>query len=297
MLSIVRLTFTCFAVMFMPARPAGAETLLERGSYLVNTILACGNCHTPKTADGSAIAEKELSGGLSFATPAFNATASNITSDRDTGIGAWSDEDIKRALTEGVRPAHARSPGAPLAAVMPVGFYKALLPRDLNAIVVYLRSVKPVRNEVRAPEYKAPAHRDSYPDAEAGFTEESLRDPVRLGAYLGTIGHCMECHSAWARGVSDYKAGLGGGGRQFGPALVQGFAGNWKGSTAPNITSHPVKGIGVWSDAEIKRAITQGIRPDGRALKPPMAFAWYAGLPDADLQAIVAWLRTVPPLE
>jgi mono/diheme cytochrome c family protein len=278
--------------------PALAEAPAERGSYLVNTILACGNCHTPKGADGRPIVEKELSGGgLSFTTPAFSATASNITPDRETGIGAWSDDDIKRALVEGVRPAHARLPGAPLAAVMPAGFYKALLPRDLDAIVAYLRSIKPVRNEVRAPQYKAPVHRDPYPDAEAGFTEASLKDPVKRGAYLVTIGHCMECHSAWARGVSDYTSGLGKGGRSFGPGLVQGFSADWQGSTAPNITSHPAKGIGAWSDAEIARAITRGIGRDGRALKPPMAFAWYAALKDDDVKAIIAWLRTVPPAE
>ena len=282
----------------VPATPGRAETPVDRGRYLVNTILACGNCHTPKAPDGRPIAEKALSGGgLSFTSPAFNATASNISPDRDTGIGGWSDADIKRALTEGMRPAHARLPSTQLAAVMPAGFYKAILPRDLDAIVAYLRSVEPVRNEVRAPEYKAPVHRDPYPDADAGFTEVSLGDPVRRGAYLVTIGHCMECHSAWARGVSNYNAGLGAGGRQFGPALVQGFGVGWQGSTAPNITPHPVKGIGAWNDTEIMRAITQGIGRDGRALKPPMAFAWYAGLSDADLQAIVAWLRTVPSRE
>jgi len=53
-----------------------------------------------------------------------------------------------------------------------------------------------------------------------------------------------------ARGVSNYRAGLGAGGRQFGRALVQGFAASWRGSIAPNITSNPVKGMGSWSDAE-----------------------------------------------
>jgi mono/diheme cytochrome c family protein len=295
---IVGSALTCFALLVTLAGPAGAETPRERGGYLVNTILACGNCHTPKTVDGLAIGGKELSGGgLSFTTPSFSATASNITPDRETGIGDWSDLDIKRALTEGMRPAHGRLPGVPLAAVMPVGFYKALLPADLDAIVAYLRAVKPVRNEVREPQYTAPVKRDPYPDAEAGFNEASLQDPVGRGAYLVTIGHCMECHSVWKRGVSDFKTGLGGGGRPFGPTLVQGFAAGWQGSTAPNITSHPVKGLGGWSDAEIKRAITQGLGRDGGALKPPMPFAWYAGLTDADQQAIVTWLRTVPPLE
>jgi hypothetical protein len=180
---------------------------------------------------------------------------------------------------------------------MPAGFYKALLPRDLDAIVAYLRSVKPVRNEVPNPVYKLPVRRESYPDAETGFTEQSIRDAVKQGAYLVTIGHCMECHAAWAKGVSDYRNGLGKGGRVFNASLVQGFPKSWEGSTAANITSHPKAGIGAWSDGDIKRAITKGVRPDGRLLKPPMAFAWYAGMKQTDLDAIVAYLRTVPPLE
>ena len=285
------------AAVLLAFGSAAAETLAERGDYLVNSILACGNCQTPKTPVGVPIAEKALSGGLSFTTPAFDATAANITPDRETGIGSWSDDEIKRALTEGVRPPHGRLPGVPLAAVMPAAFYKALLPRDLDAIVAYLRGVKPIRNRVPDPVYKAPVHRDPYPDAEAGFKEDDMRDPLRRGAYLVTIGHCMECHAAWARGVSDYRTGMGKGGRQFGPSLVQGVMQGWQGSTASNITSHRTKGIGAWSDAEVKRAITQGVSRDGRTLKPPMDFAAYSRMTDADLDAVVAWLRTVPPLE
>jgi mono/diheme cytochrome c family protein len=289
--------FVAFGTLVFVCSNAAGETLAERGSYLVNTILACGNCHTPKAADGAPIAEKELAGGMSFTTPAFDATASNITPDPETGIGKWTDDEIKQALTRGNRPAHAQLPGVPLAAVMPAGFYKALLPRDLDAIVAYLRSVKPVRSQVPNPVYKLPVRREPYPDAEAGFTEQSLRDPVRHGAYLVTIGHCMECHAAWARGVSDYKNGQGKGGRVFNVSLVQGFPKTWEGSTASNITSHPKAGIGAWSDDDIKRAIAKGVRPDGRILKPPMAFAWYARMTPADLDAIVAYLRTLPPLE
>jgi len=276
---------------------AFAQTPVERGKYLVNSILACGNCHTPKTASGEPIADKELSGGLVFTTPAFDATASNITPDRDTGIGTWSDAEIKQAMTEGIRPNHGRLAGVPLAAVMPVNFYKAMLPRDLDAVVAYLRSVKPVRNAVADPVYKAPVHRDAYPDAESGFTEASLRDPVKQGAYLVTLGHCMECHSTWQRGVSDHVNGLGKGGRPFAPTIVKGFASTWDGSKARNITSHKTAGIGGWSDADIKRAITQGVRPDGTRLKPPMDFSSYGKMTNGDLDAIVAYLRTVPPLE
>jgi mono/diheme cytochrome c family protein len=287
----------CLAAIAVSAQSAAAETTLERGKYLVNTILACGNCHTPKNPDGRAILDKDLSGGTWFTAPPFNATAANITPDTETGIGAWSDADIRRALTEGVRPAAARLSGVPLAAIMPANYYKALLPGDLDAIVAYLRSVKPVHNEVTAPVYKLPVQRTAYPDAEKGFTEASLRDPVRRGAYLATIGHCMECHSTFSRGSLDFVNGLGAGGRRFAPDEVHGFGEDWKGAVAPNITSHPVKGIGAWTDDEIKRAITKGIARDGRKLQAPMAFAWYAGMKDEDVSAIVAWLRTVPPHE
>src|SRR4051812_10320411 len=121
----------------LTAGSASAETPLDRGRYLVTTILACGNCHTPKMVDGTPVLGKDLAGGgLSFTTPAFNATAANITTDRETGIGTWTDDDIKLALVHGTRPNQARLSGIPLAAVMPAGFYKAILPRDLDAIVV-----------------------------------------------------------------------------------------------------------------------------------------------------------------
>jgi mono/diheme cytochrome c family protein len=140
----------------MSAQAACAATSVERGSYLVNTIMACGNCHTPRDANGAFVSGKAFSGGLTITTPAFAATAPNITQDRDTGIGDWSDAEIKRALIEGVRPDHGHLGGVTLAAVMPASFYKALLPEDLDAIVAYLRTVKAVRNTVPEPEYKMP---------------------------------------------------------------------------------------------------------------------------------------------
>ena len=270
-----------------------AESPTERGAYLVDTIMACGNCHTPRGTDGKPIADKALSGGTTFNTPAFVATAPNITPDKETGIGSWSDAEIKRALVEGSRPDHGRLAGVQLAAIMPANFYKALLPDDLDAVIAYLRSVKPIRNQAPDPVYKVPVQRDPYPDADAGFSKAMLADPVRRGAYLVTIGHCMECHSAWSRGVSDFKAGLGRGGRAFPPR--EGAPEGTPGSIAPNITSHRTTGIGAWSDGEIIRAITQGVGRDGRPLKPPMAYGYYAAIRPADLADIVAYLRTVPP--
>ena len=280
MLRIVLTAGACLSATFYAAI---AETPVERG-----------NCHSPRDAEGKLIADRTLSGGLAFNTPPFIATAANITPDIETGIGSWSDAEIKRALVEGLRPDHGRLAGAPLAAIMPANFYKALLPEDLDAVVAYLRTVKAIRNQVADPVYKAPVRRDPYPDADAGFSKAMLADPVKRGAYLVTIGHCMECHSAWSRGVSDFKGGLGGGGRLFPPR--DGSPEGTPPTIVPNITAHPTAGLGGWTDAEIIRAVTHGVARDGRPLKPPMAYGYYAALKNADLADIVAYLRTVPPL-
>lgn len=290
-----RFCVACGVWLFVFVDAAMAESAAERGGYLVNTIMACGNCHSPRDANGQIIKEKAFSGGLTFNTPGFVATAPNITPDRETGIGGWNDAEIKRALVEGMRPDHGRLAGVALAAIMPANFYKALLPDDLDAIVAYLHTVKPVRNEVSDPTYKAAVRRDPYPDAEAGFNKAMFRDPVKRGAYLVTIGHCMECHSAWSRGVSDFKTGLGRGGRVFPPR--EGSPEGTPGTTASNITSDKTAGIGAWTDQDIAGAITHGVARDGRRLKPPMAYAFYAGLKPDDLADIIAYLHAVPPLQ
>ena len=292
---MLRIGVAACALLLTIPTGALAQSPVERGGYLVNSIMACGNCHTPRDADGKPIAEKAFSGGLTFTTPAFVATAPNITPDAETGIGSWSDIELRRALIEGMRPDHGRLAGVPLAAIMPANFYKALLPEDLDAVIAYLRTIKPIRNQVPDPVYKAPVRRDPYPDAEQGFQKAALTDPVRRGAYLVTIGHCMECHSAFSRGTLDFKTGLGRGGRAFPPR--EGAPEGTPPSIAANITSHPAAGIGAWTDPEIGRAITAGLARDGRPLKPPMAYTYYAALTPSDLADIIAYLRTVPPLQ
>ena len=98
----------------------------------------------------------------------------------------------------------------------------------------------------------------------------------------------MECHTPRVKGELDFN-NIGAGGQEF--------PGPWGVSTSRNITPSKTKGIGTWTDAEIKRAITQGIDKDGNKLKGPMGFQYYAHMKDADLDAVIAWLHTVPPKE
>ena len=282
---MVRSVITCIVAFIAAASGASAQTPVERGGYLVNAVLACDNCHTPRGKSGL-IMEKRFSGGSqTWDTPAYTVKGSNITPDRETGIGAWSDDEIKRALTEGIH-----RHGRPLAPQMPFPFYKILTPRDLDAIVAYLRSVAPVANAVQAPVYKAAMRVDLIPGAVKPFTEEDLRDPVKRGFYLATIAHCMECHARRPDRTQDYKDSWGKGGFVF----VE----PWGSVAAANITSHPKSGIGAWTDAEIRRALTHGVSRDGREFKPPMARQnYFSRMTEEDLNALVAWMRTIPPLE
>ncbi|MGE3149362.1 MAG: c-type cytochrome [Pseudorhodoplanes sp.] len=259
----------------------GAETPVERGRYLVNSIMACGNCHTPQGPNGP-VTEKFLSGGIRFDEPPFDVTASNITPHRTSGIGKWTDAEIGRAIADGVRPN-----GVPLAPVMPSAFYKALTKEDLNAVVAYLKTVRPQDGRVSEPVYRVSLPPMTIPGVKPMSSAE-LNDKIARGHYLATIGHCMECHTPMKEGRHDFNL-MGKGGRDF--------PGPWGVSMSANISSHPTAGIGAWTDAEIKRAITKGIGRDGRKLKPPMAYAYYAKMTEADLDAMVAWLRTVKPAE
>ncbi len=270
------------AALITTAHAESKASLVKRGDYLVNTIMTCGNCHSPKGPKGD-IPGKHFSGGLTWDEPPFKVTAPNITQDKETGIGKWSDADIKKLLRQGIKPN-----GTPIATVMPTGFYDIITERDLNAIVAYLRTLKPIKNKVPDPVYKMPQVRQIFPGAEKPYTEAMFKDHVKHGFYLATIGHCMECHTPMVKGQHPWDK-MGAGGFEF--------PGPWGVSVSRNITSSKTKGIGSWTKAQIKRAITTGVDKDGHHLKPPMGFGYYAHLKSSDVDDIIAWLRTVPAQE
>ena len=109
---------------------------------------------------------------------------------------------------------------------------------------------------------------------------------MELAGLAGPLGHCVECHSTpGANGAPDFVNHTGGGGMHFN--------GPWGVSYAPNITP---AALGKYSNDDIKNAITKGVRPDGSRLMPPMASGYYRNVTPADLDAIVAYLRTLKPL-
>src|ERR1700674_5822551 len=237
------------AAVAMTSGASAESAAVKRGSYLVNTIMTCGNCHTPKGPTGD-IKEKAFSGFLEFDEPPFKVTASNITQDKETGIGKWTSAQIKNSLRTGIRPS-----GVPLAEIMPTGFYQILTTRDADAIAAYLKTLKPISNKVPDPIYKMAIPHHMFPGSEKRYTEAQLRNKVKRGFYLATIAHCMECHTPMTQKGHDFVNDLGKGGFEL--------KGPWGVSVSRNITSSKNKGIGDWTDAEIKNAITHGVRKDG----------------------------------
>ena len=260
------------------------DPLLARGTYLVEGIVACGNCHTPRNADTTANADMRLAGGFVIEEPVLRAYAPNITQDRETGIGAWSDEEIMRAIREGIRP-----DGTIIGPPMPVLSYRGMSDSDVRAIVAYLRTVPPVRNIVPRSEYHFPLPETWGPPL-GSVPDVSREDSLAYGTYLGNaLGHCMECHTPIVDGVFDLSR-TGAGGYVFHKPFGLELA-----AVAANITPHTEHGIGAWTDDEIKRAITQAISRDGRQLLPVMPYNYYRNITDEDMDALIVYLRSLPP--
>jgi mono/diheme cytochrome c family protein len=265
---------------------ASAETPVERGRYLVMTIGACGNCHTPRDALGRPIAGRELAGGFEFDDPGLgHIVGTNITPDKETGIGNWSEAEIVTALRDGKRP-----DGTLIRPPMPIPVYRQLSDGDAAAIAAYLKTVKPVSNKVGEAQYKIPLP-PSYGAPVGRVAEPNRGDKVAYGGYLsGPAGHCVLCHTP-PGGGKPFDMNLAYlGGRELPDLSHPGGV-----TISRNITAGSKSGIGDWTNAQIKRAITQGIRDDGTRMTRTMPFDWYKGIAPADLDAIVAFLRTLKP--
>jgi hypothetical protein len=274
---------------------------LVRGGYLVNQVCACGACHT--TRDGGHIATEPertdafLGGGNTFVAEGMSAGIwiSNITPDVETGIGAWSDDEIMRAIRDGVaKDGHFMLP------FMPYDAYQRMSDEDVRSVVVYLRSVPAFKQ----PKPRAPNQLDLVP--RILFTKIGVQmhpparnvpapdkaDPIKGGEYLTGIAACATCHSMTKKGPRKfddprYLAG------SEGPFTDPGFGKVW----ASNLTPDRETGLGRATPEQIKQAIRTGVRLDGKRMAPPMSImiAHYSGIAEDDLDAMVAYLKARKP--
>ena len=285
-----------------PDKIEASPERIARGGYIVNQAASCGACHSTREngsiwggertdgflAGGSVIREAEM--GATLALP-------NITQDVETGIGGWSDDEIARAIRDGVhRDEHLLIP------MMPFTSYQFMSDDDVRAVVAYLRTVPPVRNPVDRGQThvgwflrfllnRGVAHHLPAKDVKAPAPPSTGGDRIKYGEYVARLGHCWECHSDKSGHGPDPDWMFGGG-------LAMNVNGIGK-VFARNLTPDAETGIGRYDDAALKKALHDGRRLDGRPMAPPMSLfiPHVSGISDEDLDALVAYLRAQKPIK
>jgi len=271
---------------------------IARGEYIYRYTAQCWGCHeTPHGGQNPQQAGGRLF-DLTETGPGFGKWYSrNLTPDVESGLGGWTDGEIVRALREGLR-----KDGTTLFPIMPIDWYHGMSDDDVLAVVAYLRSFQPVKNTV-------PEREPSF-FAKALFTfkmiapKEQILTPIatphrgitpEYGRYVSSqIADCADCHTP--RNLQDgafYMDSLFAGssfayGDEAGEPLV---------SFARNITPDVETGIGAWTKDQFIEAVTTGMRPDGTVLTTHMPYAYYKFWNMDDLEAVYAYLKTLPAMK
>jgi len=285
-------------------------TPVQRGEYLVKTVGACGDCHTPiNFMTGQPDNTRFLAGmpGM-FQIPGRGPDGGpgiigsrNLTSDMTTGLGSWTDDQIKRALLDGVD-----KDGKALFPIMPYYVLHNMSAADSDAIVAYLRTVPAVVNAIPAKNFDLPGPAPSVPANRIPNPTLPTTDPnyasAMRGKYLaGNFGVCMECHTEhvqtpgmvplnldklFAGGEGFVSAALG-----LPPSFPQVIY-------SLNITPHAT-GVQGWTAAAVATAIKTGVEKDGMRLCPPMPsgpMMAFSGITDNDARDIGNYIMSLPPI-
>ena len=260
-------------------RFASTPARLERGRYLVTSLNGCFGCHSERHASAPGAppkAGREGAGTLFVSDLGLGTLfAPNITPDTETGLGTWSDDEIARAVREGVNRT-----GRTLFPIMPYANYRHMSDEDLAAVIVYLRSVPAVRNTPGTSHLNFPINR-----LIMGMPEpitEPVRDPdlstpLARGRHLVEQASCADCHTPQnAMGQRIRGLEFGGGFPIDSP--------NGKPVTALNITPDP-SGIPYYDENIFINTIRTG-QIGARTLDPSMPWGFYRNLTDDDLRAM-----------
>jgi mono/diheme cytochrome c family protein len=265
----------------VPASLAHAS-LVRRGEYLAHAA-DCVVCHTAKGG-------REYAGGFAFTLPFGTIYSSNITADKETGIGDYSDADFLNAVHRGIR-----RDGAPLYPAMSFASYTYMTDADALAIKAYLFSLPPVHAPPRANMLTFPFNQRWlvgvwawFFNADARFRPNRAMSPAwNRGAYLSeALAHCGECHTPRTLVFSlDNR-------RKFSGAAAAGWS-------AYNITADRDTGVGAWSNDALISYLAQGHATDHGTASGDMGEAVdesFSQMAPEDISAIVTYLRTVPAI-
>jgi mono/diheme cytochrome c family protein len=260
---------------------------LERGKYLVNSVMGCLGCHSDAdfSKPGAPPIESKLGAGVRWTDADLPwVIAPNITPDKETGAGNWTDDMLARAIRDGIG-----HDGRALFPLMPYQNYKSMSDEDLAAVIVYIRSLLPVRNQL--PGIKIPFPLGflikNVPQPVTGpVASPDQSTPVARGAYLVNMGSCADCHTPIEKGQP--IAGL-----EFAGGFV--FKGPTGVVASANITPDP-SGISYYDENLFIQAMREG-KVGARQLNAAMPWWFYGKMTDDDLKSVFAYLRTLKPVK
>jgi mono/diheme cytochrome c family protein len=262
------------------------ERRLARGRYLAN-LAHCFECHSQRDAEGNEVAGMQGAGQVlapeesNIPLPHF-LVCPNITPDRETGAGLWTDQQLARAIREGIG-----HDGRILSKMMPYWNFRFLTDEDLASIIVFLRSIPPVRNPLPKRNLPREPVTDWRLEVQPPPLPLAASEAARRGEYLVHIGNCTGCHTTADAQNRAVPGMLFGGGRVF--------VRRWGTAASANLTRDP-SGIGYYDEAQFIRTIRLG-RVGARVLNRTMPYPLFGRLSDDDLKSIFAYLRTLPPVQ
>ena len=264
---------------------------MARGEYLVENVMDCFGCHAEHDwaqHDAPLVPGTKGAGYPKF--PEVNlpgyVVAPNITPDAETGAGSWTDDMLARAIREGIG-----YDGRALFDLMPYKKFAQLSDEDLASVIVYLRSIPPVRKPLPRTELNFPVNyliRAVPKPITAPVPSPDLSTPVSRGKYLTTLADCSGCHTP-ITAQGEPIAGL-----EFGGGFVA--TGPWGVVASANITPN-ASGISYYDEALFVETLRTGFVKGARKLNPIMPWHVFRNMTDEDLKAIFAYLRTLPPVK
>jgi mono/diheme cytochrome c family protein len=254
----------------------------ERGRYLSEGILQCLDCHSERDAaiDGWPAKPGRKGAGQVFAS---GLVAPNITPDAAAGAGGWSDDHLARAIREGIS-----HDGRSLLPVMPYAYYRQMSDEDLASVVVYIRSIPPVRNVL--PRNQPQSQDNLLPEQRPRPITHPVPAPdlstaIKRGAYFVRLGACDTCHTP-RKGQRplpglDFAGGM----------IMKHFD---QEAASSNITPAP-SGISYYTNDMFIEVMRTGYL-GARKIVPIMPWECFRHITDEDLNAMFEYLKTLPPV-
>src|SRR6059058_1746516 len=283
---MTRIFLLLFFIGSIPWGTAQAQTgkeLVAKGQYILSLAGGCA-CHTvPK--------ETPYRGGRAFPIPFGTVYSTNITQDKETGLGNWTDQQIRDAMVKGIR-----SDGSRILPVMPYEAYSGMAQEDLTALIAYLRTLKPVKKATPQLKSWAPFNRSLgaplWLKVFGRFSDPPAQAPksgIERGRYLVEhVSLCSDCHTPRNFiGVPNRSLYLAGANKKIGPL----------GQEVPNITPDKETGIGEWQREEIAAVLLTGTKPDLDNIQGLMAEViehGFKNMTKEDALAIADYLKSVP---